>query len=340
MHPLLSRFIYFGYYLKQTDWQELRRYLEFLKQSGGYARTFLMLDAIRSTFRYNIAIEDYFYFRFFEKGHASRQTYAGTGFMYEFHRDMNPVGKRELLHNKLRFLEAYAPFIRHRYCTINDVETESESFRTVLASTQSKLVLKDALGQCGWGVDVVDATMGRGSLVRLMRERGYNLVEQYVEQHPRLAELSPSGLNTVRIVTLLDDNDNVHILGAILRMTVNSFVDNIAMGNIAAPIDLETGKLTSEGVYKDIMKPAASVHPVTGKELIGFQVPFWNEVLEMVEKAALHEQANRSIGWDVAITEEGPSLIEGNHNWCKLLWQLPYREGLKHRILDYYRPGR
>lgn len=339
MHPVLSRSMYFGYYVKQTDWKELWRYLGFLKETQGHARIRLLLDAFLSTFRYNIAIEDYFYFRFFEKDRSTRQTYAGTGFMYEFHRQMNPVGEREVLHDKLRFLEAYSPFIRHHYCRISDVESDSEEFRALLSSTNDKIVLKDALGQCGWGVDVVDASMNREDLLGLMRERGYNLVEQYVEQHPRLVELSPSGLNTVRVVTLLDHEQRVHVLGAILRMTVNSFVDNIAMGNIAAPIDLETGRLASEGVYKDIMKPPEKVHPVTGKELIGFEIPFWNDVLDMVKRAALHDDANRSIGWDVAITKDGPSLIEGNHNWCKLLWQLPYREGLKHRILEFYRPA-
>ncbi|MDP1166121.1 sugar-transfer associated ATP-grasp domain-containing protein, partial [Klebsiella pneumoniae] len=77
---------------------------------------------------------------------------------------------------------------------------------------------------------------------------------------------------------------------AILRMSVNSFVDNIAMGNIAAPIDLETGRLMSEGVYKDITKPPVATHPVTGKQIVGFQVPHWQAVLEMTKRAALHDR--------------------------------------------------
>jgi hypothetical protein len=218
------------------------------------------------------------------------------------------------------------------------VEEDSPAFRKLLADSPTRIVLKDARGQCGWGVDVVYSTMDRHVLLQHMRERGYNLVEGYVQQHHVLAEMSPSGLNTVRMVTLVDEEGKVHILGAILRMSINSFVDNIAMGNIAAPIDLESGKLMSEGVYKDITKPTVAAHPVTGVPIVGFQVPHWSEVLQITEKAALHHRGNRSIGWDVAITEEGPSLIEGNHNWCKFLWQLPYQRGLKHRILEFYQP--
>ena len=45
--------------------------------------------------------------------------------------------------------------------------------------------------------------------------------------------------------------------------------------------------------------------------------------------------SNKSIGWDVAITEQGPSFIEGNHNWCKILWQVPRDKGLKNILMPY-----
>src|SRR5690606_6491831 len=137
------------------------------------------------------------------------------------------------------------------------------------------------------------------------------------------------GLNTVRIITQLDQSDQVCILGARLRITINSSVDNLAAGNIAAPIKLETGLVEGTGAYRDITKKNESVHPITGVEILHFKVPFWKECLQMVEEAALLTKDTRSIGWDVAITDEGPELIEGNHDWCKLLWQLPVGKGLK-----------
>ena len=49
----------------------------------------------------------------------------------------------------------------------------------------------------------------------------------------------------------------------------------------------------------------------------------------MVTQAAKLYPKNLSIGWDIVMTEKGPGFIEGNHDWCKLLWQLPVKKGLK-----------
>jgi hypothetical protein len=162
-----------------------------------------------------------------------------------------------------------------------------------------------------------------------MASEGYDLVEAYVQQHPALMRLSPSAVNTVRIFTQLTERGEVELLGCRQRISVNSPVDNMAAGNLAAPIDPATGIITGPGVYSDITKPPAAVHPVTGVPIVGFQLPCWPETLELVRRAALLHPQNRSIGWDVVVTAQGPGLIEGNHDWCKLLWQLPVQRGLK-----------
>jgi hypothetical protein len=130
----------------------------------------------------------------------------------------------------------------------------------------------------------------------------------------------------------LSKENEVKFLGARLRITNDSFVDNLAAGNIAAAIDLDTGKVYGSGVYSDITKEDVEKHPITEVSIIGFQIPYWKETIEMVTKAALLHPENRSIGWDVAVTNNGPELLEGNHNWCKLLWQLPVKKGLKKEL--------
>jgi hypothetical protein len=128
----------------------------------------------------------------------------------------------------------------------------------------------------------------------------------------------------------LNSKNEVEILGIRLRISVNKHVDNLASGNIAAPVDLQTGRVNGQGVYSDITKEAVSAHPVSGIELKDFQIPMWDQCIDLATRAAKHRPQNRSIGWDVVLTEKGPELLEGNHNWCKILWQIPINTGLKH----------
>ena len=147
--------------------------------------------------------------------------------------------------------------------------------------------------------------------------------------------LTPSAVNTVRVITQLDNTLNPVILGCRLRIGVNGVVDNLAAGNIAAPVDADTGIVFGGGIYSDITKPDETIHPVTKTPIVGFQIPFWKETVDLVKKVAVVNPVNRSIGWDIAITETGPELIEGNREWCKLVYQLPVHKGLKNELQQY-----
>lgn len=55
------------------------------------------------------------------------------------------------------------------------------------------------------------------------------------------------------------------------------------------------------------------IHPGTDIKMTGRVIPFWSEVIRLCINAAFKLKECKFIGWDVAITEKGPLLIEGNH---------------------------
>lgn len=332
----LKRLLYLGYYLKQLDRQKLRNFLKYTQGISRKSTFEIVADVLQSSLKYNISILDYFYFRFFEKDTADRASYAGTGFMYEYQLKMNPPSKRKILENKILFNQAYQQFIRRMAFSAEALKADEKLVEKLLANLSGKLVLKGATGQVGAEVKVVKTgDFTPDSLIYFMQANHFDLAEEFVLQHPSLKRLSDSGLNTIRIFSQLNQNNEVIWLGARLRITVNSEVDNMAAGNLAAPIDITTGRVSGPAVYSDITKREAENHPITRAAIVGFQVPFWQETLQMVRKAAELYPENRSIGWDVAISSKGPELIEGNHNWCKLLWQLPVKKGLKAELEKY-----
>lgn len=331
----LSRFLYFFYYIRKLDKNKFGLFLNYAINETGKPKIFILSDVLISVFIYNISILEYFQFRFFQKNKSEREKWAGTGYLYEYQLKMNPGKARIYLEDKIKFLDHFRSFIKRKYADLEVLKSDLDRITQLLGNKSGKLVLKGSLGQVGAEVEVISCKdYSPETLIEYMTNKKYNLAEEYVVQHSALMELSPSGLNTVRVLTQLHEG-KVNFLGARLRVSVNSPVDNMAAGNLAAFIDIEKGVVIGPAVYSDITKEDVTIHPVTDKPITGFAIPFWSEAIKLAREAALHLPENKSVGWDVAITEEGPELIEGNHNWCKLLWQLPAREGLKKELEKY-----
>lgn len=316
--------------MKNLDTPKFRIFLQFVHEKFNAPKIKIIWDAVISTLKYNISLLEYFQFGFYKLNKTERKKFAGTGYMYEYQLTMNPRRARLILDDKTQFYKNYRKFIIHKVADIEDLKADPGLADSIINNPGGKVVLKVFNGKCGQQVLIKNSEeFKKINLVNFMIDNGFDLAEEYIIQHPLLMKLSPSAVNTVRIFTQLDSSGEVEILGCRLRISINSFVDNMAAGNIAAPIDDATGILTGPGVYSDITRPEEYKHPVTGIPIVGFRIPFWDEILKLVKEASLAHIQNRSIGWDIAVTEKGPDLIEGNHDWCKLVWQLPVKKGLK-----------
>ncbi|HRN54800.1 MAG TPA: sugar-transfer associated ATP-grasp domain-containing protein [Agriterribacter sp.] len=289
-------------------------------------------------FKHNASPLDYFSFKFYDLTEEERSTYPCTGFMYEYQLKMNPMKERAVLHDKIKFLKLFNDFSGRQWATLEMLKGDKKFAAEFLRKAGEKLVLKNSTGGAGKQVEVIEIPPGiPESVIRLMEAEHFDLAEYYVIQHDALMRMSPSGVNTVRVVTQYIE-EKVIILFAFLRISVNSSVDNLSVGNygvnFGATINIETGEIAGPGVYLDTTKADIYNHPVTHTPIIGFKIPYWDECRNMVMKASALTPGNRSIGWDVAITNEGPVLIEGNHNW-NLLSMSPGRKGFKKEFLQY-----
>jgi hypothetical protein len=150
-----------------------------------------------------------------------------------------------------------------------------------------------------------------------LRERlnGQYLLQERVIQHSKMATLHPSSVNTMRVMTF-NNNGIVSVFSAALRIgTQGSSIDNWSSGGILIRINLQTGQLQGQGFYKPGYGGCVKQHPNSGIVLDGFEIPFFQESLDMLCKLHQYFYGVHSIGWDVAITPEGPVLVEGNDDW-------------------------
>ena len=148
---------------------------------------------------------------------------------------------------------------------------------------------------------------------RLKRDR--LMVMPLLHNHPGLADLAEVTLITFRLITCLDEQLQPVLTNAYLRsMTkLEPSWDTGWIEEYGAPIDLETGAL---GRLTGDKAPALSEwfdhHPVTGAQVTGRIVPCWPELAALALKAHRLVPERVMIGWDMAITPDGPSLLEGN----------------------------
>jgi hypothetical protein len=308
------------------NWDLLRKFQNYLKSKYNISVVKQWYDILINSLRYNISILEYYQFGFFKMSHQEKLSWAGTCTMYEFQLKANPPKEREILDDKRLFNQKYSKFIPNKIFPLDKLNP------TVIKDLlqNKKLVFKDATGKCGSGVLIKNTgELSEDTFIQFMEKEGFDMVETFIKQHEKINSLSPSAVNTIRIFTNINEKGEVEILGCRMRISVDCEVDNMAAGNLAAPIDTNTGIINGSGVYSDITKTEESVHPITGTPIIGFEIPCWKEILHMVKEASLMYPQNKSIGWDVVLTENGPGLIEGNHDWCKLVWQLPVNKGLK-----------
>jgi hypothetical protein len=135
-------------------------------------------------------------------------------------------------------------------------------------------------------------------------------------------------LATVRLLSCRNAQGEFEVTNASFRMAANpkSAVDNIHAGGIATPVDLAIGRL---GPASDLgLGPKFAwhdTHPVTGAQITGRILPFWPETMALARRAHAKFSEWAVIGWDIAILDEGPRLIEGNKGPDVDLIQRPLR---------------
>jgi len=142
------------------------------------------------------------------------------------------------------------------------------------------------------------------------------LVQELIQQHDKVNAIHSKSVNTVRIVTSKRKDGTIFVSNAQFRCGANgSTIDNWWAGGMIVGINLDNGQLSEYGFYKPGYGTKAKIHPNSKIKFENYQLPYWEEVMEQVINAHQFFYGLFSIGWDVAITNEGPILIEANEDW-------------------------
>ena len=201
-----------------------------------------------------------------------------------------------ILMNKYIFSKVFSDFYGRRCAMTREVDPEK---LRELAGDKGKVVL----------LPTATEEEFNSALEQIARvENG--VVEEYIIQHPDIARLNPEAVSIVRFYSVVSPEAS-YLFAPVFTAATNKDISNGCQDALTAMIDIRTGEVISDAVDQNNLVDYAE-HPVTGVPFKGLKMPFWQETIDMMRKAVPLASKISNIGWDVAITEDGPLIIEAN----------------------------
>ncbi|MEX2648470.1 MAG: sugar-transfer associated ATP-grasp domain-containing protein [Alphaproteobacteria bacterium] len=173
----------------------------------------------------------------------------------------------------------------------------------------------------GWR-DHGGRTSTSAALASLLRERSMDdtlILQERLDNAPSIVALTGcDALQTVRMVSFVDPSRGPRLLFATWKIIVGeSLTDHYAFGrtgNMLANVRLDDGTVERvQAAGPDaIGQVGVGQHPRTGRSFADFRLPDWAMARAAVLDAALKFLPLIAVGWDVALTPDGPRIVEGN----------------------------
>ena len=265
----------------------------------GRAWLLIFLDMLFCSLVYRAGCADYGEWEFYHMRHAQRKTYITQGVNHKMARLFNQREYSHWLDNKIDFYERFTGYLQRDWLNLY---TASQGDFVAFVKKHPVFIAKPAFG--AKGLEQIDGSACGDyyALRQRLMAKDQFLVEEKILQHAALERLSPNSLAALRLITF-SDGSGVHLLRCVLRMECPPG------GELYAFVD-ECGVVQSGAIDKTGRE--WEQHPLTGVRLPGFRLPYFREALQMVFQASREIPQIRYVGWDAAITPNGPLLLEAD----------------------------
>ena len=331
---ILSQTIYFIiahllYWIKHgfKEISGISKVLEEMRLQGRKVCFFTRIDIIFEFIFYGFMTSEYLSYHFEKTPFKKRRTFYSEMDHWIFSHVSNKKEDIWKLKNKRLAYEIFKDYYKREQIIINS-KSDFENY-AFFASKHPIFFLKPYAG-CGGVNSGWFNTNNYSSLTESFEEilsYGSSVLEEGVVQCEEMSKFNPDSINTVRIVTIRRKDKLINWFSFVRTGRKGCPVDNGGKGGIIIDVDINTGKMCSDGInelgvfYKN--------HPDTGITFKDFKLPFWNETLDMaISLMELMPNVN-CIGWDFAITDNGPVVIEANGQTAFIGPQITRQKGIK-----------
>lgn len=306
---------------------------------------------------------EYRNFEFEKQPEEFRQTFLGLNEQRYYLDYLNPIKYYSLARNKYlahKVLENTGIRKSTLYCyyqpegkVIDSDEIAnnlSDVCRILKAKNVTECVIKTTETSHGDNVYVVKflafeisdckLTLFNNKVIQLSEILGQDpiIFESVVRQTAQFESFNASSVNTIRFMTVLYPDNKARLAGIWMKFgRAGRCVDNAGSGgNIDACVDMVNGEIkyvTEFNGWRNVK--AITHHPDSGTLLEGVKIDNWQEIVKQVFHFQECFPFIKAAGWDIAITDEGPVVIEVNDFWERT-GQYFIRRGWRNEIRDCY----
>ncbi len=326
-------------------------------------RLYIVYDFLSLYRKKALTHDEYYNFEFEKQSEEFRQTFLGINEERYYLTYLNPVKYYSLARNKYlthKILDNTGVRKADLFCyyqpegqviASDEIANNIDDVYRILKKRQVKqCVVKATEGTHGdsvyvvnhidYGHDDCSMTLFNNETVKLSEivKDSPLIFESVISQTTQFSAFNSSSVNTIRFITLLYPDGKARIAETTLKSgRKGKCVDNAGSGgNIIACVDLATGEIynvTEFNGWRDIK--AITHHPDSGTLMEGVKIKNWDAIVEQV----LHYQECfpyiKAAGWDIALTEDGPVVIEVNDFW-DLTLQYVHRQGRRNVVRDCF----
>ncbi len=284
----------------------------------GKSKIFLFIDMIICAIKYQSGYVDYLLFEMWNLNSDERKTVLTRGKNNIFVKYYNNKEYNHIFLNKSEFNERFKDYLNRDYIILNDNKKEFNKF----IKKHKIIFCKPINGTHGDNMQKIVVSEFDGDLYDYLVSKNLKLIEEVVTQCKEMNELYPHAINTVRLITVNRYDGVVKLVAAYQRIGNHGYiVDNYNGGGMVVPINEKTGVIEYPAVDK--LKNVYHKHPMTDTSIVGFKIPMYKDAVSLAKKAAKVVKEVRYVGWDIAITDKGPTIIEGNEYPGHDIYQLP-----------------
>jgi len=322
--------LYFLLYKRAVEQVEIdesiNMYVPGYKANDKKYRHRLHKDITFACFMYGIVPNEYFMFHFETLSAHGRRTFVTEKSRMAYFNEINDQNDSEIFNDKNK---TYLTFKKYYKRDVIKISCEDDfSIFEGFVRVHPVFIKKPLRLSCGKGVELFDSSNFmsiRDLFSEIVKLYGECQLEERITQLDEMANLHPSSVNTARIVTFVL-KDKVYIHRPFLRMGKNnSIVDSGGRGGIIALIDADTGIVCTPGTDEGCNEYI--VHPDTKIPIVGFKIPKWEEAVKLAKEIALVVPTVRCVGWDLALTDNGWIVVEGNSRTQFIGQQMTDRRG-------------